>query len=280
MRILTIAVLCIAMLTVATHADADQHYASGPWLWTITPAPTSAHLHADFLSLASDGAITEKDVAVNAPRLGDSVGHFQWQNGTLPDKSHNIAELVRETYGELLNPYMFYGLIRVYFQPDAYDKNPEARTIFMHFQGGPSKAWINGGCPGYFPSLDGGTFHTDLKPGDNLLLIKARGHTARPYIYPWQEVEDSIVILSVANREDVNGDGEVNLQDLLTVAAALGKDNPVADIDDNGIVEIADVLAVANAIDVPPAEDPPPAAPRLQRQKRQKLKPWAAFKRR
>ena len=275
MKRILIAVLCIAMLTFVTHADAVP-YASGPWLWTITPAPTSADLHADFLSLASDGAITEKDVAVNAPRLGDSVGHFQWQNGTLPDHSHNIAELVHETYGELLNPYMFYGLIRVYCKPEVYEKNPDARTLLTEVFGGPSKAWMNGGCPGYFPHLDGGWFYTDLKPGDNLLLIKVRGLTARPKIHPW--VPDSIVLLSVANKEDVNGDGEVNLQDILAVAAALGTDNAVADIDDNGIVEIADILLIANAINVPPAEEPP-AAPRLQRQKRHKLKPWAAFKR-
>ena len=50
-------------------------------------------------------------------------------------------------------------------------------------------------------------------------------------------------------REDVNGDGEVNIQDLLAIAAAIGQagEND-ADVNGDGEVNIQDLLAVAAAI--------------------------------
>ena len=140
MKRILIAVLCIAVLTSVTHAEeiTDKPLGiSGPWLWTIAPATDGhGHLHTDFLSLTSDGAITEKDVAVNAPRRGDSVGDYKWQNGELtPGTGHdNISALVHKTFGELpMNSYMFYGLIRIYFPPESPAVNsPYYRTTETH----------------------------------------------------------------------------------------------------------------------------------------------------
>ena len=46
---------------------------------------------------------------------------------------------------------------------------------------------------------------------------------------------------------DVNGDGIVNVLDLVTLANAFGKDAP--DVNGDGTVNVLDLLAVANAFE-------------------------------
>jgi len=46
---------------------------------------------------------------------------------------------------------------------------------------------------------------------------------------------------------DINGDGLVNILDLVTVANAFGKDAP--DVNGDGTVNILDLVTVANAFD-------------------------------
>ena len=48
-------------------------------------------------------------------------------------------------------------------------------------------------------------------------------------------------------KTDVNGDGEVNILDLVLVANAFGENNPKADINGDGEVNILDLVTVANA---------------------------------
>ena len=50
-----------------------------------------------------------------------------------------------------------------------------------------------------------------------------------------------------AAKTDVNGDGEVNILDLVVVANAFGEENPKADVNGDGEVNILDLVAVANA---------------------------------
>ena len=66
-----------------------------------------------------------------------------------------------------------------------------------------------------------------------------------------------------ANDADVNGDGIVDVEDLVFVAKAYGKegDND-ADVDDSGIVDIEDLILVAQAID--DAADAPAIRPQMQ----------------
>ena len=51
--------------------------------------------------------------------------------------------------------------------------------------------------------------------------------------------------LETAPSADVNGDGVVNILDLVVVANALGKAEP--DLNGDGIVNILDLVIVANA---------------------------------
>lgn len=52
---------------------------------------------------------------------------------------------------------------------------------------------------------------------------------------------------------DVNSDGVVNIQDLVSVAARFGRTEPAADVDGDGVVDIVDLVTVASAISVHPA---------------------------
>ena len=49
------------------------------------------------------------------------------------------------------------------------------------------------------------------------------------------------------NPFDINGDGEVNILDLVLVANAFGESNLKADVNGDGEVNILDLVAVANA---------------------------------
>ena len=50
------------------------------------------------------------------------------------------------------------------------------------------------------------------------------------------------------NPADVNGDGAVNILDLVAVAQGLGTDNPEVDVNEDGVVNVFDLVFVAGAI--------------------------------
>ena len=49
-----------------------------------------------------------------------------------------------------------------------------------------------------------------------------------------------------ANPADVNGDGMVNILDLVVVAQAFGKDGLQGDVNGDGVVNVFDLVFVAN----------------------------------
>ena len=55
-------------------------------------------------------------------------------------------------------------------------------------------------------------------------------------------------VIPIANPADVNGDGAVNILDLVVVAQGLGTDNPEADVNGDGVVNVFDLVQVAGAI--------------------------------
>ena len=59
------------------------------------------------------------------------------------------------------------------------------------------------------------------------------------------DLDGEIYLKSTTDRHDVNGDGIVNILDLVAVANGFGKDTP--DVNGDGTVNILDLVAVANA---------------------------------
>ena len=126
--------------------------------------------------------------------------------------------------------------------------------------GGPVKVWLNGTL--VYRDTDvrqGNNYETAvpviLTPGENLLFIAAyRDH---PWINNWGVFfgfQDGTVYSVGApgpDPLDVNGNGQVNVLDLVLVAAAYGERGTgiPADVNADGIVNIQDLIAVAEGID-------------------------------
>ena len=169
---------------------------TGPWLWLI--APTNERwdegqeferiTDIDSLAVASGGAVTEADVAVNGAELGDTIGDYAWQPGFLVDDSNtaslgnNINKLVRQSgvvrghlaedpfYQVLTDNHAFYGLIML--------SSDTAQSALMHVGSDDMvKIWLNGTVVHNNPAFRGAsgfqeTFPINLEAGDNLLLVK------------------------------------------------------------------------------------------------------------
>ena len=60
-------------------------------------------------------------------------------------------------------------------------------------------------------------------------------------------VEPSVGTVKVGNPADLNGDGVVNILDLVILANAFGKDSP--DLNADGVVNILDLVIISNAFD-------------------------------
>ena len=71
------------------------------------------------------------------------------------------------------------------------------------------------------------------------------GITAAEHTIP--DLDGEIYLKKVASPTDVNGDGTVNILDLVAVANAFGKDIP--DVNGDGTVNVLDLVAVANAFE-------------------------------
>ena len=73
----------------------------------------------------------------------------------------------------------------------------------------------------------------------------ASGITGISHILP--DLDGEIYLKKVSSPTDVNGDGIVNILDLVAVANAFGKDAP--DVNGDGTVNVLDLVAVANAFE-------------------------------
>ena len=65
------------------------------------------------------------------------------------------------------------------------------------------------------------------------------------------------LIITVGASRDINGDGSVNISDLILVSQNLGSSNPQADINDDGTVNIFDLIAVAQYLGESTTSDAP-----------------------
>ena len=107
----------------------------GPWLWVAIPgADLADHRDVDFLSRASDGAVTEVKVSTHGATEGKAVGDHRWESHTLtPSSSGNIRELF--SLPRWLG--VIYGCISLY--------SPREQNTTMYLGNDEAtRVWLNG----------------------------------------------------------------------------------------------------------------------------------------
>ena len=144
----------------------------GPWLWVTVPGE-GLDSDTDLLAEASEGTITEQQVATNGVIQGKSVGNNLWTQGKIaPSGETNIIEMLDEIGSETNrdnNNHIIYGSIIL-------DSPREQDTNMFFGCGDQVKIWLNGEL--IYQSLiwrRAWTYHdffpVTLKQGTNVLLV-------------------------------------------------------------------------------------------------------------
>ncbi len=229
---------------------------TGPWLWMIVPTDHNqggaTSIDVDSLAAVSKGAVTETEIAVNGATEGDRVGNFVWTLGGIsPTGSNNINDTVTEISlgkGDI-NDHSAYALFSLTSDVD--------RTGVRMLVGSDDaiKVWLNGEVihknAVNRPAHDyQDTFQVDLKKGNNLLLVKVSERAGGWSMFVGIDRDggsndpDNPDIIA-----DVNGDGVVNVQDLVLVSSRLKEvGENTADVNGDGVVNIQDLVLVAGEL--------------------------------
>ena len=229
------------------------------WVWLIVPATDvrngsdAARSGRDFLSEASGGAVTEADVARNGAQAGARVGNSVWTAAPLnATDQDNLNAIVRDyNLGTDTTRIVAYGGVSI--------QSETQQQTRVYIGGGPVKVWFNGTL--VYKDTDhrhGRDYETAvpvmLNAGDNVLFIAAY----KPYsgsrwgaFFGFQDGTGYTVRTPGVGRVDVNGDGRVDVLDLVQVALFYGKrgDNLPEDVNADGIINVTDLVAVANGVD-------------------------------
>ena len=276
-----------------TGIQRSEEYILGPWLWMIAKGSS---IESDQLASVSNGDITENHVATHGVNEGDTVGVLQWTRGRIPltppvcktetfdlgfitgtrrsCSTNNINELVNAiglSKTRDLNDYSAYGLINIV--------SPREQNDVLMGVGSDDtvKVWLNGEVVHKYKGsviISGNTlagrsttgiqdkFYTNLKAGNNLLLVKVsefKGEWGMFFeIYLGDEdfttslpgtIPQPSDLLPDLVPEDINKDGVVNIQDLVLVAQSFGQTGTNSvDVNGDDIVDIRDLVLVAGAL--------------------------------
>ncbi len=239
-----------------TNFDNPIDKITGPWLWMIAPTMPgqggAASIDIDSLALASQGAVTEVDIASNGAHEKDSIGNYQWTLGEISPVGPNNINGCINRIGLSSNPniddHSSYALITL------ESTTAQPGVVMRVGSDDAIKVWLNGEVVYTNPINRGASdfqdeFNVDLKKGDNLLLVKVSD-----WIVDWSMfVGIDADVRAVYKRPsdpvatvDVNGDGLLNVLDLVLIAVNFGKtgQNP-ADVNGDGVVNIVDLVKVA-----------------------------------
>ena len=112
----------------------------GPWLWAMVPGPELDD-ETDFLSQASNGAVTELQIATNGATEGTVIGESVWTPHEIsPTGRNNLGDMIDAlgwATGDETSGYILYGSILL-------NSSREQQTeIFVGANDG-VKVWLNG----------------------------------------------------------------------------------------------------------------------------------------
>ena len=233
---------------------------TGPWLWMIAPTVPGQggrqSNNVDSLAAASNGDVTEAEVAANGAKEGDTVGNYVWTLGKIAATGGNNINDVINGIGMAqgdVDDHSSYALITlesVTAQSDVTMRVGSDDSI---------KVWLNGEVVHNKPVNRGASdfqdsFEVNLKQGDNLLLVKVSERAGAWSMFVGIDADVNAVYKrppDVVMSADVNNDGSVNVLDLVVIAAELGNkgQNLTADVNSDGVVNILDLILVAGMFD-------------------------------
>ena len=113
----------------------------GPWLWVALPG-TRLSSDTDLLAKASDGGVTETEIATHGAIVGQSVGGSVWTAYNLPPTGRdNLTNMLRNSiYKDSVHPNpgaALYGSVSLY--------SPREQNTAMYAGGDDGvKVWLNG----------------------------------------------------------------------------------------------------------------------------------------
>ena len=226
----------------------------GPWLWMLVPTDQKTEakpsaLRKDHLAAASNGAVTEAQIATEGAAEGDRVGNRVWTLGKLsPISRDNMNEMANTTrLGKgYIDYHIAYGSI-------VLDSPQEQNTWMYAGSDDNHKVWLNGALVHeqlnwYWAHDYQESFPVTLRKGKNVLLVAVEDGAGAWSGFFGFETDAVYRILPPPLREDVNKDNIVNILDLTFVAAHFGKQGEhVADVNGDNIVNILDLTRVAAA---------------------------------
>ena len=239
---------------------------TGPWLWMIAPTELgqggAASIDVDSLAVASGGTVTETDVATNGAAIGDRVGNYAWTPAEISADTGDINEVVNTigfAQGDV-DDHSSYALIN-------FTSATALSGVRMYVGSDDSiKVWLNGQVvhttPIESPIVDWGAsdfqdlFQVDLVAGNNLLLVKVSERAEAWRMFVGIDAEVTVLPPGEPGEPidpplDINGDGQVNVIDLMWVAISYGMRGGglPADVNADGIVNVQDFAAVAAGVD-------------------------------
>ena len=231
---------------------------TGPWLWMIAPTELgrggARSNDVDSLSEISNGKVTETDVATNGAREGDAVGNHVWTLGEIAETGgNNVNDLLNKIglgRGDV-DDHSSYALITL------ESATAQSNVTMQAGSDDSVKVWLNGEIVHNNP-IDRAAedyqdrFKVDLKQGDNLLLVKISERGGWWSMFVGINADVNAVYKRPPDpvaSADVNGDGIVNILDLVSVSSNFGKiGENIADVNGDGVVNIVDLVKVAGEI--------------------------------
>ena len=250
----------MAQGTVVLFSDTPAFETPGPkiengWVWLIVPATDvdAAVFGRDYLLDASGGTVTEAAVAVKGASAGTRVGTRVWTAASLDaTDGNNLNAIVRDYNLETdILPYLpvAYGVVSI--------ESETQQQTRLYIGGGRVKVWLNGTLVykdtvgrNYIANYETAV-PVQLNPGKNLLFIAAidRNWSQWSVFFGFQDGTFPVEPPPGGVFFDINGDGLVNILDLVFVASNFGHvGENTADVNNDGIVNIIDLTLVAGAI--------------------------------
>ena len=233
---------------IQAHARKEN---TGPWLWMIAPTIQfeggARSIDVDSLAAASNGTVTEADVAIHGANAGDRLGNFVWIPGRISalrnNNIHDCLNRIGMIEGDV-NDHSVYALF-------SWVSDTDRTQVYVGYDDA-IKIWLNGEVV-YRTAANkhlynsGAGFQVNLKRGQNLLLVKVSQREGDWSMFVGIAGFEDIQAPNIA--ADVNGDGVVNVQDLVLVSSRLGQTGQDAsDVNGDGVVNIQDLVLVASEL--------------------------------